>query len=160
MIFFTTEIFLLFLSPYSVWGFKHTNDDDQHFIFSLWSDGSIHGQGFFSEKHCFIVRESLAYFGNDRKDDNIMILLLLTFLRFIILNIWTEIAKDIFVTNNSSYYLSIDTEIPWKWDHNSHKFLQYDSCLTFGSFASGVSETNLLFFLDKKFNCFGYKINI
>lgn len=63
-LFFTTEIFLLFLSSYS--GYKHTSDDDQHFLF--WSDGSVHGQGSF--EHCFIVRKSLAYFSNDQEDNN------------------------------------------------------------------------------------------
>lgn len=71
---------------------------------------------FFSEKRCFIVRESLAYFSNDREDDNIMIFLLLTnIFTFYYLNLGTEITKDIFC--NKHIWPSIrkyhKSEITW-----------------------------------------------
>lgn len=53
-------------------GFKHTNDDDQHFYFFFLHFGLMEvctRSRFFREKRCFIVRKAVAYFGNDREDD-------------------------------------------------------------------------------------------
>lgn len=91
MIFFTTEIFLLFLSPYSVLT-SNTPMMMINILFFHFGLMEVYTVKVFTEKLCFIVRKSLAYFSDDREDDDKDFLLFTNIFTIHYLNLETEIT--------------------------------------------------------------------